>query len=130
MITFDDHVRLFGCLESIASVDFLVNSSAEVDVDSVKTLGSTDTAGDLTRCLEALAARDFDVIVVDLTQPDVAALGFSVVKVLVPGLVDIHADHNYPFLGGKRLYTVPQILGYVDGEVREEALNPFPHPFP
>jgi len=91
---------------------------------------ATDRVTDLDRCISACAEKNLDVIVVDLTQPDVAELGFTVVKVLVPGLIDINADHNYPLLGGHRLYALPRLLGYTDRDVTEAELNRIPHPFP
>lgn len=130
VVSFDDHVRLFGSLQSLAYVDFLAARPEERDVLSLASLGATGTEADLQRCLDLLAANGMDAIAVEVTQPDVAELGFRVMKVLVPGLVDINADHNYPFLGGERLYTVPHKLGFVDHVVQEIELNPIPHPFP
>lgn len=130
VVNFDDHVALFASLSSIPYIDFLVTSPAERDLFAVNSCITADREQSLNKCLEAFAAKDLDVIVVNVTQPDVEELGFSVVKVLVPGLVDINADHNYPLLGGKRLYTVPWILGFTDHEVQENELNPIPHPFP
>jgi len=130
VISFEDHVRLFGSLDSIAHVEFLLNNGEVRTFSSVHTQGATNTQQDLERCVRALTSKDFDVIVVDLTQPDVAELGFHVVKVIIPGLIDINSDHNYPLLGGERLYTVPRTLGFVGHDVKETELNPIPHPFP
>src|SRR5918998_946524 len=127
---FEDHVRLFGSLNSIPYVNFLTQRSVDKDIHSVRTLQVVDTAQDLERCVNVLAAKGFDVIVVNLTQPDIEDLGFFVVKVLVPGLVDINPNHNLPHLGGKRLYTVPRMLGYRDRTIREHEMTSIPHPFP
>jgi ribosomal protein S12 methylthiotransferase accessory factor len=126
VITFEDHVRLYASPERIADVAFL-NSAREVAAPSPP---PADPQSALRRCLDALAARGHDVIAVELTTPDVAELGLHVVKVLVPGLAELNADHNYPRLGGTRLYTVPRALGHLDRDSRESELNPTPHPFP
>lgn len=130
VISFEDHVRLFGSLNSIAYVEFLLNSPEVRSFSSVHPHVATNSEQDLERCVHALTAKGFDVIIVDVTQPDVAELGFHVVKVIVPGLIDINSDHNYPLLGGKRLYTVPRSLGFVEHEVQELDFNGIPHPFP
>ena len=128
--SFEDHVRLFGSLDKIPYVDFLLRSPVERDILSVQTLGAMEPAQDLRKCVDTLAAKGLDVIAVNLTQPDVEELGFHVVKVLVPGLVDINAHHSYPLLGAMRLYSVPRLLGYKDRDTREDEMNPHPHPFP
>jgi ribosomal protein S12 methylthiotransferase accessory factor len=73
---------------------------------------------DLEYCIERLGDAGYEVIVADITTPEIAEVGFSVVRVIVPGLIPLHSDHRYPFLGARRLSAVPY------------PLNPFPHPFP
>jgi len=55
--------------------------------------------GDLVDVLTLAGHR---VVAVDVTTPDVAPLGFTVVRVLVPGLYS-NAPQGLPFLGGTRL---------------------------
>jgi ribosomal protein S12 methylthiotransferase accessory factor len=130
VITFDDHVRLYGSAASTSHVRFLIDQPAKRDIGSVHGVGSKSPEQDLKWCLDTLAAKGLDVIIVDVTQPDVEGLGFSVVKVLIPQLADINADHHYPLLGKKRLYTVPRLLGFTEQDTEEADLNPIPHPFP
>ncbi|HKR41082.1 MAG TPA: YcaO-like family protein [Paraburkholderia sp.] len=130
VVSFDDHVRLFGSAAGISRLGFLIDGPEEIDIKSVKTKGSSTVKEDLKHCLTALAENGMDVVAVDVTLPDVAELGFSVVKVLIPGLIDINADHNYPLLGGERLYTVPRRLGFVGHDTKESTLTKIPHPFP
>jgi ribosomal protein S12 methylthiotransferase accessory factor len=128
VVTFEDHVRLFASLRSVAFLDFLIASPPTASIDAVRTMGATSPKDDLERCVAAIAAKGFDVIVVDLTQADVAELGLRVVKVIVPGLVDINADHNYRPLGAARLYRDHDAPASNDGASRPS--NPVPHPFP
>jgi ribosomal protein S12 methylthiotransferase accessory factor len=76
-----------------------------------------------------LAELGHEMYAVDLTTPDVASCGYFVVKVLIPSLQPLEGDHSHRFLGGNRLYTLPERLGY-PGERSFESLNPLPHPYP
>jgi ribosomal protein S12 methylthiotransferase accessory factor len=66
---------------------------------------------------------------VDLTTPDIEELGLRVVRVVVPGAHPLYMGHINRALGVRRLYEVPQRLGY-PGLVPGDADNPYPHPFP
>jgi ribosomal protein S12 methylthiotransferase accessory factor len=74
-----------------------------------------------------LGPRGSDAIVVDLTSPEIAELGFSVVKVYCPGLEQLEGDHRYRLLGGTRWRTVPGKVGIARGG---RSPNPWPHPYP
>jgi ribosomal protein S12 methylthiotransferase accessory factor len=86
---------------------------------------------DLEYCVAQLGEAGYEVIVTDITTPDIAEVGFSVVRVIVPGLVPLHGNHLRPFLGAPRLFEAP-FRPWWDrhGWSPEGALNPFPHPFP
>ncbi|MGW1209159.1 YcaO-like family protein [Streptomyces sp. NPDC002499] len=77
--------------------------------------------------LGRLAAEGLRAYSVDLTTPDVAAAGLSVVRVVVPGLVG-NAPPAFPYLGGERLYRTPPQLGLVSRPLNENEL--YPHPLP
>jgi len=128
--SFDDHARLYSSMpELISKVQFVEQPPAR----SLGTLSNRSTGtitGDIEVCVNALASKGFDVLVVDLTTRDIGELGFRVARVLIPGLQPLHGDHRFRFLGGKRLYQVPKILGYAEECTTEEQLWPWPHPFP
>lgn len=69
-----------------------------------------------------------DVLLKNLTTPDVLTAGYHSVRVIAPQLVQLGGDYNYYFLGGDRLYEVPAKCGYAAKSF--EQLNPYPHPFP
>jgi ribosomal protein S12 methylthiotransferase accessory factor len=127
---FEDHVSLFGWRQSLRYIDFLTSVRVERSLGSEDPPYMSDVTSQLRHCLDVLTDLGLDVIVVDVTQPDIGSLGVHVVKVLIPGLTNINADHNYPLLGGSRLYSVPRLLGYRHGDCSEEELNRVPHPFP
>lgn len=60
--------------------------------------GPPDAAG----LVALLAARGCEAVAVDLTTPEVAAQGLTVVRVLAPGLYG-NAPAAFPYLGGPRL---------------------------
>jgi len=68
--------------------------------------------------VQLLRARELEMLVMDLTRPDV---GFPVARVIVPGLV-----HFWPRFGCRRLFEVPQAAGWIDKSVSEDDLNPVP----
>ncbi|RWP37988.1 YcaO-like family protein [Mesorhizobium sp.] len=60
-----------------------------------------------------LAALGYDPIVVDLTTPDIADVGLTVVRVLVPGFIP-NAPSAFPYLGSPRLVKQsPFEKGYI-----------------
>lgn len=77
--------------------------------------------------LARLAETGLRAYSVELTTPDVAVAGLSVVRVVVPGLVG-NAAPAFPYLGGTRLYHAPARLGLVPRPLREDEL--YPHPLP
>ncbi|TCN40374.1 bacteriocin biosynthesis cyclodehydratase domain-containing protein [Kribbella orskensis] len=79
----------------------------------------------LTRSLAEVAP---DVLAVDVTPPDVAALGVSVVRGLVPGFVPIWFGANGARLGGTRLLEMPSRIGLRSRPALVDELNLDPHP--
>jgi ribosomal protein S12 methylthiotransferase accessory factor len=72
-------------------------------------------------CLARLAQFGHEVLMVDLTRPQLRDLGLHVVKVIVPGL-----RHFWARFGPGRLYDVPVALGWRDTPIDEADLNPIP----
>lgn len=68
----------------------------------------------------------YEIYVYDVQHEVLDALGYHVVKVVVPQLIPLHLSEHLALLGSKRLHEMPMKLGY---EATEEV-NPLPHPFP
>ena len=81
---------------------------------------------DLSVCVDAIRQRGFDIIVVDITLPDIQELGLFVVRVLVPGLVP-NSVTAWPYLGCPRLYEVPENLGFERKSESELETAPMPY---
>ncbi|MFF3122766.1 TOMM precursor leader peptide-binding protein [Streptomyces sp. NPDC057908] len=92
---------------------------------------SDDLRDDLTRCVDAVTAAGFDVIVVDQTMPEQRELGLSTVGVIVPGLLPIDFGWTRQrALGMDRLRTALREAGLRESDLTDADLNPAPHPFP
>jgi ribosomal protein S12 methylthiotransferase accessory factor len=103
----------------------------EVALSSLPDRSSGRVLGDINACIEMLRNIGKEVIVADITTPEIRDLGLHVVRVIVPGLVPLHGNHNFPYLGVKRLYEIPERMGWTYGAWNAaEGFNPFPHPFP
>jgi bacteriocin biosynthesis cyclodehydratase domain-containing protein len=92
--------------------------AAEGEVEVAPPRSTDDLASDIRSCTEAISRAGHDVVVVDLTLPDV---GVPVVKVVAPGL-----RHFWPRFAPGRLYDVPVALGWLDAPTAERELNPYP----
>lgn len=125
--SFEDHVRLFCEPDMVQHMDFILKTErrrgpgvAQPDAD--------DAEAGLRLCLSELERNGLEALVVDLTTPDIADLGFYVPKVMVPGLAHLTAAHLVQAVATPRYREVPRRLGFTGG-VHEE-FNPTPHPFP
>lgn len=94
----------------------------------VPTAETGSVVADLDVAVQALAALGLEVLVTDHTTSDVAATGFRVLRVIVPGTCDINSDARFPRLGGRRLYDLPVRLGLQEQPLSESGLNLLPVP--
>lgn len=126
--TFDDRAALYAGAREASLLRRVLGHGPRLPLAG---LGAADagTVGDqLALAGAALAERGLEVLVVELTTPDVAATGYRVVRVVVPGAVDMNPDARCPFLGGQRLYDVPVRLGLHPRAVAENEVNRLPVP--
>lgn len=128
---FDDHARVYTKSPQIFNtLDFVTAQRETKPMSEIADLSTGSVRGDIEVYLSRLAKQDIDVIVVDLTMPEIDSIGFKVVRVITPGLQLLHGDHTQPLLGCERLYRLPEAMGYRKGLIKEEELNPYPHPLP
>ena len=78
--------------------------------------------------INLLKEKGYNVLLRDVTTPDVNQVGFFSLRVIVPQLLQMGGAYPFYFLGGKRLYEVPTEMGHYSRNYDE--LNKFPHPFP
>ena len=98
--------------------DAPLRASATVVTKASSLVGTA--AMQLEALMHALHRSGIDLYYRDLTLPDVAALGVTVVRVLSPDLVPLHCDERWPFLCASDRGRYPdQAFG---------RRNPLPHP--
>jgi ribosomal protein S12 methylthiotransferase accessory factor len=127
---FEDHVALYAYGDMLPAIQFLIEVPNLRAIDGRSNPANGDYAADLGKAVTILAENGLDVIALDLTTPDVAACGYAVTRVLIPGLQPLDADYLHRFLGGTRLYQVPRRLGFSSSDTTFEQLNSYPHPYP
>jgi len=130
----DDHAMLYSLPEAEERLRFLLDDPrpmqtfAEAFTARKKHHDLTDDLRDLLQIFKNL---DMDVIVVDQTTPDVRRNGLTCVRVLIPGMLPMTFGHHLTRINGlERVRQVPVTLGYEKEPLRDDQLNPHPHPFP
>jgi len=114
----DQLARDWWRVARIADLDYLVPDPGLPP----RTLGdfddpsSDDLAEDVRHCVETARRNGLEVLVLDLTRPDV---GLNVARVIVPGLC-----HFWRRFGFQRLREVPVAQGWLERRLEVDQLNP------
>jgi ribosomal protein S12 methylthiotransferase accessory factor len=131
-----EHLRVYCAQEALEFARFLWASDearplAELAVSPTTSAGAAEGSDgtQLDAIVASLVAAGLEPVACDLTTPDVADLGLSVMRVVVPGLHPLFMGHQNRALGGRRLAEVPAVLRG-SGLAPAEGDNPYPHPFP
>jgi ribosomal protein S12 methylthiotransferase accessory factor len=127
---FEDHVALYAYGDLGHAIRFLLDGDRATAGDGWEGRGTGNARQDLQQTLDILRDAGLRIAALDLTVPDVEAAGLRVARAVMPDLQPLDADYRHRFLGGTRLYDVPVRLGYREGPLRLDELNPYPHPFP
>jgi ribosomal protein S12 methylthiotransferase accessory factor len=129
-VTEQQHHLRFYCPQSAKTfAEFAWAASRERSFDAISSATAEPAASQLATVVARVKGAGLDVIICDLTTPDIAELGLAVVRVVVPGLHPLFMGYQSRALGGHRLYEVPARLG-LSGIALGEPDNPYPHPFP
>lgn len=123
------HLRYWCDHARVGEADFLFRSDVRVDFDTLRSLKARTPAETLGLLVDAIGAIGGTAYAVDVTTPDVRPLGLVAVRTIVPELHPMFSGHLIRALGGKRLWTVPQALGY-PALTGIDDTNPAPHPYP
>ncbi|MBN3816049.1 YcaO-like family protein [Paraburkholderia sp. Se-20369] len=124
-----DHVNFWTNPAVTRHAEFLFQSESSIDVHDMPDLSGGSAREQLDRVVSRIRHSGYRALACDITTPDVRELGMTVVRALVPGYHPLFMGYHHRALGGKRLWTLPQRLGYrgitvADGDYR------YPHPFP
>ena len=124
-----DHLNFWADHDNVSRAGLLLAPVAQQPFGALENLATGDVEADLRRAAERVEATGEQVLVADLTTPDIQELGLSVVRAVVPGYHPLHLGHPIRALGGSRLWHVPPRLGY-PGISPSSGDNPWPHPYP
>ncbi|WP_071189293.1 YcaO-like family protein [Trichormus sp. NMC-1] len=123
----DDHNAFFYTTARLGELDFLFNHDQSCKVEDLPTYESESEVEKLQSVVARLHSVGVQAYLVEITTPDIASLGFRVVRTLASELVPIYFGYGQEPLGTRRLFEVPERLGY-GGRRTENDLNPCPHP--
>ncbi|QJC50425.1 hypothetical protein HGI30_01665 [Paenibacillus albicereus] len=93
-------------------------------------VASASEAERLAHLVGALQARGLEPLCVDVTTDDVRELGLHVVKMIVPGTIQLPRSERERLIASRRIYDVPVELGWRSSPIAPSELNVSPHPFP
>ena len=122
------HLRLWGDINMVAKANFLTSSTKRISFDELVNLECRTNRESLNYLVEKVQSFGYNAYAVNLTTPDVAQMGLSVVRALIPGLHPFFIGHKLRARNCQRLFEVPQKLGHPP--VLPGTDNPIPHPFP
>ncbi|SRR5216683_8339265 len=125
----EDHLFAYVHPEMLGNFDFLLKNPISMSFRELPNLSNHNLAVTLKDILAIFSNLNMEVIAVDITTEDIKEAGFTVLRVLIPGLEPLSQDHNIRFLGRTRLYELPKYMGY-DSKIRYESyITKLPHPF-
>ena len=125
----EHHVHFYCDHANISQANFIFSSEMLCDFEGIQSLSTTGAEQDLRILVNRITHTGHTVYVADLTTPDVASLGLTVVRAVIPGYHPLFMGHRLRALGGSRLWEVPQKLGH-RGITHVNGDNPLPHPYP
>ena len=119
----EDHVMWPTMPSSRSIFKFMLDSSSCTYLHDRQQTGGTDVLDDIQDCVDRIGRRGLEVIVVDVTAPDVREIGFHVVRVIIPGA--------QPLFFGSKLHRISDRARFnLYAGCAPVALNLHPHPFP
>ncbi len=128
VLNFQDQLALWARPDFAHHADFLLANPRELDFGDLPGASYPDAERLLRDLVELVDTAGYRVLLADLTPAHVEALGFNTVRAVIPGFHPIASGHPYRALGGRRLWTIPQRLGY-PGIDPAGGDNPLPCPF-
>jgi ribosomal protein S12 methylthiotransferase accessory factor len=122
-----DHSAFFYTTARLGELDFLLHDQQRRNIEDLQTYTITSELEKLQSVITKLNKVGAEAYLVDVTTPDIASVGFRVVRTLATELVPIYFGYGQEPLGTRRLFEVPERLGYGSRHTPDD-LNPCPHP--
>jgi ribosomal protein S12 methylthiotransferase accessory factor len=124
----DDHPGFHSLPENSGEFEFLWAGGNKVALAAMPDLSVQDADADLACVVERLTATGHRTAYAEITAPDVASVGYSVVRAFATGLQPIHFGWGEARLGGRRLFDAPVAWGLRREANTLDSLNLCPHP--
>jgi ribosomal protein S12 methylthiotransferase accessory factor len=121
------HFRLYTQHGYQHLAHFLFSSNHSIDFGALPDISDSAPEQALRNLVGVIAKNNHKVLVTELTTDDVKQLGLSVARAIIPGFHPLFMGHYNRALGGTRLWSIPQALGY---RGVTDTDNPAPHPYP
>lgn len=126
--TLTERAKFWSKRKYLRTLDFLLKTRKIKSLSSYKKVDVGDNEKNLKSVSEILRKLNIKTYWVDITAKEIGDTGVKVVKVLMPSLMPVYFNENYPYLGVERLYSMPVNLNYFTKPLKEENLNRIPHP--
>jgi ribosomal protein S12 methylthiotransferase accessory factor len=126
--TLEDHSAYLTVRERMTEFSFLLENGRTVKAEDLTDHSTGDARADLDFCVAALGAAGCRIVCADVTTPDLRDYPIRVVRTIATGLQPLHFGYGEERLGGRRLFELPQKLGFASHVLSEADLNPCPHP--
>jgi ribosomal protein S12 methylthiotransferase accessory factor len=123
------HVNYWMDEKIVHHASFLYASETYMNFQDLPDFEQATPQEDLTKITTIIRESGYQILISDITTEDVKSLGMFVIRAIIPGYHPLFMGYHRRPLGGKRLWTIPQKLGF-KGIVAEGRDTPFPHPFP
>lgn len=136
VLSFEDHIQYYADPARAAAAEFLTASPERRDASEITTSERLQASERIDFLVERISRAGSSSYAVDVTAPDVADAGLTVIKTLAPKLCALDVLHGARFLGSRRLVEASCLRDMSErdtlttGPRRVEDLNPDPHPFP
>lgn len=95
-------------------------------IPQVKTVEYVRSITTLSKLLKEFEKNNLKIFYKDLTTIDIRNTGIKVVKVVIPGMIDLNKTHRLIRKGARRFKDVPTKLGFKN----KISFSDLPHPFP
>jgi ribosomal protein S12 methylthiotransferase accessory factor len=125
----EDHVLWPAREENRCHLSFITAGPVEAN-GLERTRESDDVSMDIATCVEMLRRSRLEVVMIDITPPDIREVGLSVARTIIPGAHPLYFGRRRGQQGLDRLLRMPLALGYTPRELTVDEINPLPHPFP
>jgi ribosomal protein S12 methylthiotransferase accessory factor len=125
-MAFNHHLRPYMQAENIRQLREFLEEQPLIDARPISFPFPESTKGKWRQCLKQASRRAKEVLLVNLTTPDVAEAGLFVVRILIPGTVAQSVGPNL-FLGSSRFRTISNYMGRRESSIKQFNHLPVPY---